>query len=153
MGRKSHTTGGARAESREQVEAADQANTGVWEQVRKHFPKPVRERVDAIAETGGLSLLDIMLLEFAAHEQAGERIKRLERRPQTSTAVADLEKLRLQSRKHMRTVRIAISPVANPDGNKHPDAETELRKRQAKSKIADAAVSRTEPDIGDELVH
>jgi hypothetical protein len=153
MGRKSHTTGGARAESREQVEAADQTNTGVWDQVRKHFPKPVRDRVDAIADTGGLSLMDIMLLEFAAHEQAGERIKRLERRPQTSTAVADLEKLRLQSRKHMRTVRIAISPIANPDGNKHPDAETEMRKRKAKEQIADAAVSRKKPDVGDELVN
>lgn len=153
MGRKSHTTGGARAESREQVEAEDQSDTGVWAKVRKNYPAPVRERVDAIADTGGLSLMDIMLLEFASHEHAGERIKRLERRPKTSTAVADLEKLRLQSRKHMRTVRIAISPIVNPDNNKHPDGETELRKRRAKEDIANAAMSRKGPDVGDELVN
>lgn len=154
MGRKSHTTGGARAASREQVEAQDESNTGLWDKMRKHFSKAVQARVDLVADAGGLTLHDIELLEFAAHEQAHERIKRLERKAKTATAVMGLEQLRLQCRKHLRTLRIAINPIANPDVNKHPDAEAELRKQRSRERIAGESVTRaTTTDTGDELVN
>lgn len=150
MGRKSHTLG--KEDALEMAEEAD-SSSRIWSRLRTLFPAKVRERVDIVAEMGGLSLHDIELLEFAAHESCDERIKRLQRRPQTATAIASLESIKLQSRKHLRNLRLAQNPISDPNNMRHPEPESEQRKAEAREKLARDTATPRPPDIGDELVN
>lgn len=156
MGRKSHVRG--KEEALEMVEEAD-SSSRIWTRLRGLYPKKVRERVDIVAEMGGLSLHDIELLEFASHEVLAERIKRLERRPMTATAIASLESIRLQGRKHLRNLRLAQNPITDPNNQRHPEPESEAKKADARARLAEknatkaqAIVAAVRPDTGDELV-
>lgn len=142
MARTSHTRG--KDQAREMDEAAQSASR-VWRLLRSRFPKAVRERVDAVAEAGGLSLHDIELLEFAAHEVLEERVRRLSRRKNTASAVTKLLSVQLQSRKHMRTLREAMSPIKTPN-------ESSPKLPRA---IGDRLVVKDsdKSDLGDDLVN
>ena len=148
--RKDETLG--RPDVLEAIEEAD-SSSRIWARLRRLYPAKVRERVDIVAEVGGLSLHDIELLEFAAHESCDERIKRLQRRPQTATAIASLESIKLQSRKHLRNLRLAQNPISDPNNMRHPEPESEQRKAEARFRLAGATTPTRAPDIGDELVN
>jgi hypothetical protein len=112
----------------------------------------VRALVDEVAETGGLSLLDLELMEFAEHANLRERIKRLEKQKQATTAIASCESLRVQCRKSMRTLVIARDGgLGSPNGQRHPSPEDEAKKQAAYDKLAAAKLA--DDDTGDELLH
>lgn len=151
MGRKNRTEG--KEDALAMVEAAD-SSSRVWGMMRKLFSAQVRERVDLVADVGGLSLHDIELLEFANHENMTERIKRLERKSMTATAISTLESVRLQSRKHLRVLRCAMNPITDPNGQRHPEPDSEARKAAARERLANAPeATTTVTDTGDELVN
>lgn len=120
-----------------------------WACVRSAYSDEVRAKVDAIAEAGGLSLHDIELLEFAEHETLAEEIDDLRTQEKATTAISALYSVRLQSRKHLRTLRIAMTPIGTPNDQRHPTSEDEAKRTKALAAIKDAP----EPDTGDDLAH
>lgn len=150
MSRKSKTRGQDQA-----VDMADAAATSsrAWQLMRGRYPKPVRELVDRFAEEGGVSLLDIMLLELAAHEQLGERIKALMRRPKTSTAVSQALHQQGTCRKHMRSLRVLMDPIASPNVSRHPTSEDELEGKRERALAELAETEADGDDVGDDLVN
>ena len=155
MGRKSNTRA---KDTAVDMDASYQCTSRAWAVIRPYFSARVRARVDKIAEIGGLSLHDIELFELAAYSALDERIKRLERRPKGATALAACLSLQLQSRKHLRTLRLAQSPIGTPNDMRHPEPEAEARRREAHASLAaaverqEAARARGEIDLGDELI-
>lgn len=152
---KSHTRP-AKDDAREMDEEY-QCSSSLWPLIRLRVPKALREQVDRVAALGGLSLHDIELMEYLAHEAAAERIKKLAKRRDTSVAISECLRQQVQSRKHLRTLRLAMSPIGTPNDMRHPEPEAEARKRAASEKLdaaaATAADPGTEPDLGDDLVN
>lgn len=150
MSRKSKTRGQDTAV--DMADAAASASTA-WSVVRLRYPKTVRALVDRLAAVGGVSLLDIMLMELAAHEQLGERIKRLERRPKSTTAVAAALHQQGTSRKHLRSLRVLMDPIGTPNDGRHPTSEGAAAEKQARA-LQELAETETDPeDVGDDLVN
>lgn len=135
MGRKSKVAAPAKAEALAMDEEF-QSTSRLWARIRKRFPRAVTEFVDVVAELGGLSLHDIELLQCAQLERLEQRIRRLEKRPKTSTAVSKMESLKLQGMKHLRTLRLAQAPISTPNDQKHPEPEELELRRQAKERLA-----------------
>lgn len=135
MGRKSKVSSPAKAEALE-MEQDFQTSSRLWLKIRRRFPRAVTEFVDDVAELGGLSLHDIELLQCAQLQRLEERIRRLEKRPKTSTAVSKMESLKLQAMKHLRTLRLAQSPISTPNDQRHPEPEELELRRQAKARLA-----------------
>lgn len=151
MSRKSHTRG--KDDAREMDEEF-QCASRLWGRMRRRVPAKVREYVDIVAELGGMSLHDIELLEVTAHRSLEERIKRLEKRPKSTTAIASCLSLQVQSRKHMRTLRLAMSPIGTPNDQRHPEPEQAAKRRAAHEKLAAAEANpEAKTDLGDELVN
>lgn len=142
MARTSHTRGKDQAR---EMDDAEQSASRLWSIIRGRFPKAVRELVDQVADLGGLSLHDIELLELAAHEALEARIQRLSRRKNTASAVTKMLSVQLQSRKHLRTLREALSPIKTPN-------EAPARVPKA---IGDRLVVRDNDraDLGDDIVN
>jgi hypothetical protein len=139
----------------ESGEVGESALAGqAWAGVRASYSDEVRAKVDAVAEAGGLSLHDIELLEYAEHETLAARIDDLLRAmaegEKTGTAVTALYSVRLQSRKHLRTLRIAMTPIGTPNDNRHPTSEEQAKKDAALAAVAEGADPN---DTGDELVN
>lgn len=152
MSRKSHVRSPAKTAAAEMQDDFESASR-FWSRVRRRFSAPVREMVDIAAELGGLTLHDIELLQVAQFQRLEERIKKLERKPQTSTAVSKLESLKLQCLKHLRTIRVVSSPVTTPNEGRHPEPEEMELRRRAKADLA-ARMQNVEPakvDTGVEL--
>lgn len=135
MSRKSHVRSRATEEAAEMGEAFESASR-LWPRIRGRFPLAVRRIVDIVAELGGVTLHDVELMQMAQLERLEARIKRLERKPQTSTAVADLESLKLQCLKHLRALRLAQSPITTPNEGRHPEPEEIELRRRAKAELA-----------------
>lgn len=151
MGRKSHVRSEAKEQAAE-MEADFQSASRFWTKVRRRFSAKVRDMVDIVAELGGLSLHDIELLQVAQFQRLEERIRVLERKPQTSTAVSKLESLKLQCLKHLRTIRIASSPITTPNEGRHPEPEEIELRRKAKATLAAEMTRGVRPvDQGVEL--
>lgn len=151
MGRKSHAVSAAKTEA---VEMEDGFNTSsrLWGKIRLRFPGAVRELVDIVADLGGLTLHDVELLQVAQYQRLEERIKRLEKRPQTSTAVSKLESLKLQCLKHLRTLRVVMNPITTPNEGRHPEPEEMELRRKTKARLAERMQAEAAPvDQGVEL--
>lgn len=136
MGRKSHVRSLAKSEAAE-MEAEFNGASRLWTKIRLRFAGPVRELVDIVAELGGLTLHDIELLQVAQLQRLEQRIKRLEKQRQTSTAVSKLESLKLQCLKHLRTIRVVSSPITTPNEGRHVEPEEFELRRKAKAKLAE----------------
>lgn len=135
MSRKSHVRSAAKTAAAEMEDDFESASR-FWGRLRLRFPKAVREVVDIAAELGGLTLHDIELLQVAQFQRLEERIKKLERKPQTSTAVSKLESLKLQCLKHLRTIRVVSNPITTPNEGRHPEPEEMELRRRAKADLA-----------------
>lgn len=148
-----------KSKSRGQDQAVDMADaaassSAAWSLVRLRYPKPVRELVDRFAAVGGVSLLDIMLMELAAHEQLAERIKRLERKPKSTTAVAAALHQQGTSRKHLRSLRVLMDPISTPNDGRHPTSEDADSGAERERALQELAETETDPeDVGDDLVN
>lgn len=157
-GRHTATSTRGRDEAREATDAEVSAPTGVWDRIRAFYPPQVQSLVDAVAEAGGLSLADIELLELAEHERIMGMVSAYMRQEQDVTlpdgkvvkgrsraiAVTNLMSLRLQSRKHLRTLRIAMTPIGSAN-DIHPKLPAALAER--------LSLTEADPhDLGDELV-
>lgn len=135
------------------MDAAARNTPGValWEKVKSLYSPRVQAVVDAVAEAGGVSLAFIELLEVAEHERLAADIGQLKAQVKdghkTSTAVSALYSLRLQSRKHMRTLRLAMSPISSPNDMRHPVPSSVAQA------IAEIDAHEVDPsDTGDELL-
>lgn len=135
MGRKSHVVSPAKTAAAE-MESDFNGASRLWGRLRRRFPRAVREVVDVVGELGGLTLHDIELLQVAQWQRLDERIKRLEKQKQTSTAISKLESMKLQCLKHLRTLRLAQSPITTPNEGRHVEPEELELRRQAKARLA-----------------
>lgn len=134
----------------DQARAMEEANAGpptAWQRVRLRYPDDVREVVDAMVASGGLSLADIEAIEYAEHTMIQRDLEE-DRANGTPNLVArkDMASLALQCRKHLRTIRLAMSPIQTPNTMKHQQPAS-VAERRARRKAPD----RT--DTGDELVN
>lgn len=151
MGRKSQVRTPATEQAAEMDEGFQSASR-LWVRLRRRFPAPVRDFVDIVAELGGLTFHDIELLQVAQMQKLEERIKRLERKQKTSTAVSKLESLKLQCLKHLRTIRVVSQPITTPNEGRHPEPEEiELRKKAKAALAARMTAPDTTVDTGVEL--
>lgn len=114
-----------------------------WRKLRKLYSVEVRERVDEVLATGGVSLELIQALEFAEHERLEDEIEEARDTTYGSPAIARFFALRLQSRKHLRTLRLAMTPLGSPADMAHPTPDIVA---------ALAADGRDEDDLGDDLL-
>ena len=101
------------------AELAGPDSRGLWSSLRDSYPPDVRRVVDAVAARGGLSLADLELIELAEHERLlrivdEQREAELADGKSRAVAVSGLMSVRLQSRKHMRVIRQALSPISTP---------------------------------------
>lgn len=151
MSRKSQVRSPA-AEQAAEMEDDFQSASRLWTRVRRRYSAKVRGLVDIVAELGGLTFHDIELLQVAQFERLEQRIRVLERKPQTSTAVSKLESLKLQCLKHLRTIRVVAQPITTPNEGRHPEPEEIALREKAKAKLAERMQAPPGPvDQGVEL--
>lgn len=108
-----HQGGTGQDQASEQAQKAE-ATLSAWERLRSQYDPDVAELVDDVVARGGLTLRDIEAMELAEHERLDSEIKALSTKDKATTAISSLLSLRLQSRKHLRTLRVLISPVLTP---------------------------------------
>lgn len=123
----------------------------LWAHLRPQFSGRVQAIVDAAIAGGGVTLEFIALLELAEHERLIGEVEKLRAKAEfghkVSTAISSLYSLRLQSRRHMRVLRIAMNPIATPNTMKHIQTAAMASKRLARAKPPDPN------DTGDDLVN
>lgn len=71
-------------------------------------------------QTGGVSLSLLEALELAEHERLLDEIEDCRDMPGAGACMARFYHLRLQHRKHMRTLRLAMTPLSSPADMAHP---------------------------------
>jgi hypothetical protein len=135
-----------------EMDAEHQGTSKLWAQVRGKVSPRVREIVDLVAANGGLTLHDIELMEVTAHAQLAERIRRLEKVPKSTTAIASCLQMQGQARKHLRTLRLVMAPIGTPNDQRHVEPEAEAKRRALQAELA-ASAERAGGDTGDELVN
>lgn len=156
-GRHTATSLRGRDEARELADDEAAAPTSIWTRVREFYPPQVCTFVDAVVEQGGLSLSDIETLECAEHERILGIFAQLQKRDATAlaknenarlhyTASTHLLGLRLQSRKHLRTLRLCMSPISSPN-HSHPPLTAAMLAR-----IEGEIIDDDSDDPGDDLL-
>lgn len=135
-----HNGGTGQDEASEQAQRAE-STASAWDVLRLRYDEPVRALVDEVVARGGLTLRDIEAMELAEHERLESELTRLAGEERTSGAVAALLGIRLQSRKHLRALRVLISPVLTPHQGRAAVPEAVAKRHQ-----------RVAGDQGDNLV-
>jgi hypothetical protein len=139
--KRAHDVAAAIAEQQQTTKAA-------WDTVRQSIPSTYAEAADAVIESGGLSLLEIQALEYADHLYLTEllqlQIIELDAGARVTALVSALASVRLQSRKHMRSIAIAMNPGNNENGI-HPELPPEV------AEAYNAAMADGD-DFGDDLI-
>ena len=102
-----------------QARSTGKAVSAIWESVRKHHGKRVRDLVDGYVDRGdSFSLRDLLMLELAAHEEMRDI---MHAEPEEAKAISTTM---LQSRRQLRQILsdigdggdISTRPVRVPEG-------------------------------------
>lgn len=127
------------------AEAAQKSTSG-FERLRGLFRPEVADVAEKVIASGGLSLVEIQAIEFAEMMEVDKvqegAIEAMAMGEKTSTLVAQLANVKLQSRKHLRAIAELLNPGVNPN-KERPELPPELEVYNA----ADAG------DYGDDLVN
>ncbi len=156
-GRHTASSTRGRDDARELSDNEAAAPSSIWAHVRAMYPPRVQEFVDEVVAQGGLSLADIEALECAEHERLLGIFAQLQKQDADArainpdarghwTALTSLMHLRIQSRKHLRTLRLCMSPIATPNET-HPDFPAGVAARLERQ-IVDGDMN----DLGDDLL-
>lgn len=135
-------SGGHRAgedQARAQRVAGERVSV-MWAELRDSYVDEVRELVDRIHESGGMTMRDLILLEFAEHETMGFMLAQdNEDAPLGDRLVERLTSMRLQSRKHLGRLLDAIGDTGGANEGPAPVPED-----------VEAAIAEADPnDVGD----
>jgi hypothetical protein len=130
--------------AREVVDAMKRRSPSAQALVKK-LPEEYQGAAFGVLDAGGLTLLEVQALEFAHHEKLGDMLGHymveLADGVRVASLIASLVSVQLQSRKHLRTIAMAMNPGVDAL-NIQPPVSRELLEQYM-----------TDDDFGDDLVN
>jgi hypothetical protein len=96
------------AAQNQRVTSLDQA----WDLIKADYDPDIVALVDG-AMDHGFSYQDLLKLEMLEHMRLDKAIRHFLRQPKTSTLVQSLASVKLQCRKHIRTILASLGPGLN----------------------------------------
>lgn len=94
----------------EQAKSASLTADEAWAKIRANFDDETVGVVDALIEKG-FGLPDLLRLELYEHQRIDKAIRHFLKQPQSSTLVHSLASVKLQCRKHLRSIMLAMGPA------------------------------------------